>query len=179
MAEDSQKNNLTRRKEEVGAVFWELRDVDSNLLRNELWVPRDVWQGGSVAALVLRSHWKDCDIACFWNEGFIQLWKRILGREPRRHTSLRPCVRLSRYRGECGSAFLMSLVLAQSASYRGSCSQKLHLPQAQHRGRLSLQEGHWSSHENPVFEILQVCTSHFSFVQSSVEPSGVGSTFSF
>lgn len=56
MAEDSQKNNLTRRKEEVGAVFWELRDVDSNLLRNELWVPRDVWQGGSVAALVLRSH---------------------------------------------------------------------------------------------------------------------------
>lgn len=88
MAEGSQNNNLTRRKEEVGAVFWELRDVDSDLLRNELWVPRNVWQGGSVAALVLRSHWKDCDIACFWNEGFIQLWKRILGREPWMETHL-------------------------------------------------------------------------------------------
>lgn len=63
--EGSQKKNVTRREEEVRAVFWELRGVDSNLLRNELWVPKDVGQSGSVAALVLRSHCKDCDIACF------------------------------------------------------------------------------------------------------------------
>ena len=63
--EGSRKNSLTRRDEEVRAVFWERRGVDSNLLRNELWVPRDVGRSGSAVALVLRSHCEDCDIACF------------------------------------------------------------------------------------------------------------------
>lgn len=71
------------------------------------------------------------------------------------------------------------LFLAQSASWCGSCSQKSHLPHAQHRGSLSLQEDIWRSHENPVFEILRFCISHFSFVQTSVEPLAVWSSFLF
>lgn len=93
-----------------------------------------------------------------------------------RHTS---CVRLSCYREDYRSAFLILLFLAQSASYCGSCSQKSHSPHPQCRGSLSPQEDISKSHGNPVFEILQVCVSHFSFVQTSVEPLTVWSSFLF
>lgn len=51
--EGNQKNDFTRRDEEVRAVVWELRRVDSKLLGNKSWVPGDVQQSGSAAALVL------------------------------------------------------------------------------------------------------------------------------
>jgi len=37
-----QKHSSARRDEGTRAFFWELRGVDSKLLRNELWLPRDV-----------------------------------------------------------------------------------------------------------------------------------------
>lgn len=45
------------------------------------------------------------------------------------------------------------------------------LRESRHSGR------HVKPHQNPVFEILQVYTSHFPFVQVSAEPLAAGSSF--
>lgn len=72
-----------------------------------------------------------------------------------------PCIRLSCYWRVYGSAFLIALLLAQSASCCASCSQNSHSPCAQQRGSLSLQKSIWRFHENPVFEVSQVVLTTF------------------
>lgn len=117
-------------------------------------------EGCQQAALVLISHCKGYDIVCFWNEVFTQFWKRILGCKPRVGIYLLVVLCLA-FVFQRGSAFLIALFLAQSASCCGPCSQKSHSPCAQQRGSLSLQESIWRSHENPFFEVSHVVLTTF------------------
>lgn len=121
VSEGSQRNGFTSRDEslEHPSGHW------------EVWIQTLAMNGGCRGMLDevgLRQHWSsdpirgDCNMACLWNKGFVQLWKRLLGWEPQ--TEAPPGNPLQGARGlERSTAFLLPM----------SCFS--------HWGSLTIQEG--------------------------------------